>query len=104
MAPTVAETRAGGATRGQVAGAVVYEAAGVGALGLVGGIGMGLVLALVWVRFNFTHQLGYALDLHVAWASFPVAVLAAALVSVPAGLLPARRIAALPVLEGLRHE
>jgi len=96
--------RASGATRRQVAGSVVWEALGVGALGLTGGIAMGLVLSLLWVRINFTHQLGWAVDFHFAWASVGVAALAALLVCVPAGVLPARRIAALPLLEGLRHE
>lgn len=96
--------RVSGATRRQVAGSVVWEALGVGMLGLTGGIAMGLVLSLVWVRINFTHQLGWAVDFHFAWTSLGVAAMAALLVSLPAGLIPARRIAALPLLEGLRHE
>src|SRR2546422_10899720 len=50
--------RAAGATRAQVARAVVGESAGGGALGLVGGLAIGPVLALIWVRGNFTYQLG----------------------------------------------
>lgn len=96
--------RASGATRRQVAGSVVWEALGVGALGLAGGVAMGLVLSLLWVRINFTHQLGWAVDFHFAWTSVAVAAVAALLVCLPAGIVPARRIAALPLLEGLRHE
>ncbi len=94
--------RAAGATRRQVAHGVVAEAAGVGLLGLLGGLAMGGVLSVLWVRVNFAYQLGWDLDLHPAVSSLPVAVLAAALVSIPAGLLPARHIARLPVLEALR--
>jgi len=96
--------RAAGATRAQVARAVVGESAGVGALGLAGGLAIGLVLALIWVRVNFTYQLGWEIDFHFAAGSIPAAALAALLVSVPAGLLPARRVARLPVLEALRAE
>ncbi|TMB57754.1 MAG: ABC transporter permease [Deltaproteobacteria bacterium] len=96
--------RAAGATRAQVARAVVGESAGVGALGLAGGLAIGLVLALIWVRVNFTYQLGWEIDFHFAAGSIPAAAAAALLVSVPAGLLPARRVARLPVLEALRAE
>jgi putative ABC transport system permease protein len=96
--------RAAGATRLQVARAVVGESAGVGVLGLAGGLGIGAVLAFLWVRFNFTYQLGWEIDFHFATGSIPAAVAAALLVSVPAGLLPARRVARLPVLEALRAE
>src|SRR5439155_1045815 len=96
--------RAAGATRAQVARAVVGESAGVGALGLAGGLGIGLVLAFIWVRVNFTYQLGWEIDFHFAAGSVPAAAAAALLVSVPAGLFPARRVARLPVLEALRAE
>jgi putative ABC transport system permease protein len=94
--------RAAGTTRRQIARSVVAEAAGVGLLGFVGGLAMGLALSVLWVRVNFAYQLGWDLDLHLALGSVPLAALAAALVSVPAGLLPARHIARLPVLEALR--
>ncbi len=96
--------RAAGATRAQVARAVVGESAGVGILGLAGGLGIGLVLSLLWVRVNFTYQLGWEIDFHFAAGSVPAAAAAALLVSVPAGLLPAWRVARLPVLEALRAE
>ena len=96
--------RAAGATRAQVARAVVGESAGVGVLGLAGGLGIGAVLAFLWVRFNFAHQLGWEIDFHFAADAIPRALAAALVVSVPAGLLPARRIARLPVLEALRVE
>ncbi len=83
---------------------MVGESAGVGVLGLAGGLGIGAVLALLWVRFNFAHQLGWEIDFHFAADAIPGALAAALVVSVPAGLLPARRIARLPVLEALRVE
>src|SRR5262245_29374319 len=96
--------RAAGTTRRQVARTVVAEAVGVGLLGLVGGLVMGMLLSVLWVRVNFAYQLGWDLDLHLALGSVPIAVLAAVLVSVTASLLPARRIARLPVLDALRGE
>lgn len=95
--------RAAGATRAQVARAVIAESAGVGVLGLGGGLAIGVVLAVIWVRFNFTHQLGWEIDFHFAGSSIPAAAGAALAVAVPAGFLPARRVARLPVVEALRH-
>src|SRR5262249_45218615 len=71
-------------------------------LGFVGGLAMGSLLSVLWVRVNFAYQLGWDLDLHLSLRSVPLAALAAALVSVPARPLPARRIARLPVLAALR--
>src|SRR5206468_2415408 len=70
---------------------------------IAGGVGMGVALALLWVRVNFAYQLGWDVDFHFAAASLPAAALAAFLVSVPAGALPARWIARLPVVEALRE-
>jgi putative ABC transport system permease protein len=96
--------RASGATRGQVARAVLAEATGVGILGWVGGVAMGALLSLLWVRINFTVQLGWDLDFHFATSSLATAAVAALAVSIPAGLVPARRVARLPVVEALRSE
>ena len=95
--------RAAGATRRQVALSVMGEAGGVGLLGLVGGAVMGLVLALLWVRVNFRYQIGWDVDFHFATGSLVAAAVAALAVSAPAGLLPARRVARLPVMEALRE-
>jgi putative ABC transport system permease protein len=96
--------RASGATRGQVARAVLAEATGVGVIGWIGGVAMGALLSLLWVRVNFTVQLGWDLDFHFATSSIAVAAAAAILVSVPAGLIPARRVSKLPIVEALRNE
>ena len=95
--------RAAGATRAQVARAVIGESAGIGVLGLAGGLAMGLALAVIWVRVNFTHQLGWEIDFHFATGSIPAAALASLAVSIPAGLLPALRVARMAVLEALRE-
>jgi putative ABC transport system permease protein len=95
--------RAAGATRGQVARTVVGESTGVGLLGLMGGLAIGAVLAVLWVRVNFVHQLGWEIDFHFAAWAIPAAAVAALLVSVPASLLPALRAARLAVLEALRE-
>src|SRR5262249_10282282 len=94
--------RAAGATRTQVLRAVLGESVGVGVLGLAGGVAIGLLLAQLWVRVNFTYQLGWEIEFHFATTSLPAAAAAAIAVSVGAGILPARRVAALPVLEALR--
>jgi putative ABC transport system permease protein len=95
--------RAAGATRGQVARTVVGESTGIGLLGLMGGLAIGAVLAALWVRVNFVHQLGWEIDFHFAAWAIPAAAAAALLVSVPASLLPALRAARLAVLEALRE-
>jgi putative ABC transport system permease protein len=96
--------RTAGATRRQIGSAVVGEAIGVGALGLAGGVLIGVVLSLIWVRVNFTHQLGWEIDYHFAFPTLLAAAAASLAVSVPAGLVPARWIARLPILAALRHE
>jgi putative ABC transport system permease protein len=96
--------RASGATRRQVATAVVAEAAGIGTLGWVGGVAMGALLSLLWVCVNFAVQIGWELDFHFATQSLLTAAVAALAVSVPASLLPARRAARLPIVEALRTE
>jgi putative ABC transport system permease protein len=96
--------RAGGATRRQVMASVIAESVGVGALGYAGGIAMGAVLALLWVRLNFAVQLGWDLDFHFAWASLPIAAAAALAVTIPAAVLPARRAVSLPIVAALRDE
>jgi putative ABC transport system permease protein len=100
----LAVLRAAGATRGQIARAVVAESAGVGVLGWVGGVAMGVVLSALWVRVNFTVQLGWDLDFHFATSTLPIAAAAALAVSIPAALLPARRAAIAPIVEALRAE
>jgi putative ABC transport system permease protein len=100
----LAGLRASGATRGQIARAVVAEAAGIGTLGYLGGVAMGLVLSVLWVRVNFAVQLGWELDFHLATMTLPIAAFAALAVSVPAGLLPARRVSRLPIVEALRAD
>ena len=62
------------------------------------------LLSMLWVRVNFPCQLGWEMALHLSLGSLSLAALAAALVSVPASLLPARRISRLPVLDALRGE
>ena len=85
-----------------MAGAAVAEAVGVGLVGWIGGVMMGGVLSVLWVRINFAVQLGWDLDFHFATATLPVAALATLVVSIPAGLLPARRAAQLPIVDALR--
>ena len=95
--------RAAGATRAQLARTVVGESTGLGLLGLTGGVAIGAVLSVLWVRINFVHQLGWEIDFHFAAWAIPAAALASLLVSVPASLLPALRAARVSVLEALRE-
>src|SRR5262249_52141522 len=56
--------RAAGTTRRQIAHSVVAEAAGVGALGFVGGLAMGSLLSVLWGRVDFAHPPRSGPDLH----------------------------------------
>lgn len=96
--------RAAGMSRGQLARAVVGESLGVALLGLLGGLGMGVALAIYWVRVNFSTQLGWDLDLHLALGAVPVAALLAVVCGIVAAAFPARRFARLPPVAALRHE
>ena len=99
----LAVLRASGMTRGQLARTVLAESGAVSALGLFGGLVMGTVLAVFWIRINFAQQLGWDLDLHLAVERLPAVGLLAMVAGTGTGVLPAWRLARKPPLVALRE-
>ncbi|MEZ5116689.1 MAG: FtsX-like permease family protein [Candidatus Nanopelagicales bacterium] len=101
----LAMLRAVGATRGQVSGSVVVEAALVGvvaaALGLAGGIGVSLLLRTLFATFGASLPPG---PLVVEPSTIVLAVGVGLVVTVLAALLPARRAAVIPPVAAMRED
>ncbi len=90
--------RALGARRGQVLGLFLGEALVLAAVGGVAGLLVGVSVAQV------LHLLLPALPVHTPWLFVVLAVAVALLIGLAAGVLPARRAAALDPVEALRGE
>jgi putative ABC transport system permease protein len=95
--------RSVGARRRDVMGVVVAEATVLGLLGALLGLGLGVLLSYVWVAVHVRHFLGWIIEYDFAVAGSLVGI-AAALATAPlAGLLPARRAAAMPTASALAN-
>lgn len=90
--------RALGASRQQVTSMFLLEATTLSALGGLSGLVLGLGVA------GILQLLFPAMPVHVEWSYVLLAELIAILTGIIAGLLPARRAAALPPIEALRFE
>lgn len=93
-----------GARRAVLRRAVVVEGIGLGIPGLVLALAAGFGLGTIWVRQTFPALLGWALETHVPYAQIAVVCAATMGVCWVAGLLPARRAAALDPAQALRCE
>lgn len=100
----LAVIRALGARRAVLRRAVVVEGIGLAVPGLLLALGVGLGLGTLWVRQTFPALLGWALETHVPYAQVVIACAATLAVCWLAGLLPARRAAALDPAQALRRE
>jgi putative ABC transport system permease protein len=95
--------RAVGARRGEVVRVVLGEALSTGLVGGIFGVAGGLVLQTLFVNgAEFIN--GTTLDWLFPWGPVVTAVVVAVLLAPLAGLLPARRVARLDVVEALRYE
>lgn len=93
-----------GADKSRVQRSIVIESATVGALGTVLGIGVGLVTAWIWVRFNFLYLLGFSLDYHFATIAAVWYVILVTSVTIAVGYWTSRFATRQAVLDGLRVE
>jgi putative ABC transport system permease protein len=93
-----------GADRRRVERSIVLESATVGVLGTILGIGVGLVTAWIWVRFNFLYLLGFSLDYHFATMATVWYVVLVMSVTIGVGYWASRFATRQSVLDGLRVE
>lgn len=96
--------RALGASRRQIVGAVALEAGLLGSAGALLGLPVGVLLAAVFVRILGLKAVGWSIPLVVPWGLLAVGTLAAIASAVAAGLPPARRAAALDVVDAISYE
>jgi putative ABC transport system permease protein len=93
-----------GVTRGGVRRAVLVEAAGIGVLGGVLGVGVGLLLALLLIFVINRQAFGWLIELHVPWGFLLESVLLVVVAAVLAGAYPAGVAARIRTADVVRTE
>jgi ABC-type antimicrobial peptide transport system permease subunit len=88
-------------TVSQVQAMVVSEASIMGAVGGVTAVATGLLVA--WVTVSLGSPRDFGAGLALPWALLVVVVLLGIGIAALAGILPARRAAAAPITDDLRH-
>ncbi len=83
--------RALGASRGQVRAMIVAEAAMLGAISQVAGVGLGLLLALILIYVVNVQSFGWTIHLTVPWATILRMSALVVVTTLLAGLYPAQR-------------
>lgn len=83
--------RAVGATRGQVRAMVVAEAAMLGTISQIAGVGLGLLLALILVYVVNLQSFGWTIHLSIPWRSLAQMSVLVIITTLLAGLYPAHR-------------
>jgi putative ABC transport system permease protein len=93
-----------GVTTGGVRAAVLTEAAGIGLLGGVMGVGVGMLLALLLIFVINRQAFGWLIELHVPWVFLVETVLLVVVAAVVAGVYPAGVAARIRTAEAVRTE
>ncbi len=93
-----------GVTTGGVRAIVLTEAAGIGLLGALLGVGVGMLLALVLVYVVNRQAFGYLIELYVPWAFLGETVALVVVAAVVAGVYPARVAARIRTADVVRAE
>ncbi|MBC5811603.1 MAG: FtsX-like permease family protein [Candidatus Eremiobacteraeota bacterium] len=93
-----------GATVGVVRGAILYEAALIGALGAAVGLALGMVLALLLIFVINRQAFGWLIELHVPYAFLVEAAVLVTLAAIAAGLYPAGVAARIATADAVRDE
>ncbi|MFZ5876824.1 MAG: FtsX-like permease family protein [Nitrospirota bacterium] len=96
--------RALGATRSQISGVVVWEAALIGMLGTVLGVAVGFGVAVVLINVVNVQSFGWTIIFSWRFPEIAVAASIALAAAVTAGWIPARHAANTPYVEALADE
>jgi putative ABC transport system permease protein len=96
--------RAAGATRGQIVASVVLQAASLGFLGALFGVGGGLAVQWIALRRILVADTGWTAQWIVPWGDLALVAVLAVLTSALAGIVPARAAARTPVRDALGYE
>lgn len=89
---------------GGVRATVLTEAAGIGLLGGLLGVGVGMLLALLLIYVINRQAFGWLIELHVPWAFLAETVALVVVAAVVAGISPAGIAARIPTAEAVRTE
>ncbi len=93
--------RAVGASRGQIAAIIVQEACIQGVFAAGAAIALGVWVARGWVARCLFVTFGWLVEFHVPWAALAGCLLLSVVLSLVAGLWPARQAADTPILEAI---
>jgi putative ABC transport system permease protein len=93
-----------GSRRAALRRAIIAESLALAFPGLLLALVAGLILGMVWVQQTFPFLLGWALETNVPYAQIMLICAATLVVCWAAGILPARRAAALNPVQALRYE
>ena len=96
--------RAVGMSRGQLRRMILQEALIQGGFGALAAVGLGGWISYVWVKTTLALVLGWMIDFHFPWIAVLTTVLTGILVSLLAGLYPARRASNFVITEALEYE
>jgi putative ABC transport system permease protein len=97
-------SRSVGMTRRHVARMILLEAAGQGGLGALISVGIGVMLGSLWVTRSLAGALGWVVQFHVPWNGLVSTFALGLLVTLAAAWYPARRAAAIQIVDALDHD
>ena len=97
-------TRSVGMTRGNISRMILMEAAGQGGLGAMISIGIGVLLGSLWVTRSLASSLGWVVHFYVPWNALATTFALGVVVTLAAAWYPARRAAAIEIVDALDYE
>jgi putative ABC transport system permease protein len=97
-------SRSVGMTRKHVSRMILIEAAGQGGLGALISVGIGVLLGSLWVTRSLAGALGWVVKFYVPWNGLFATFALGLLVTLAAAWYPARRAAAIEIVDALDHE
>jgi putative ABC transport system permease protein len=97
-------SRSVGMTRGNVAKMILIEAASQGGVGALISIGIGVLLGSLWVTRSLASSLGWVVHFYVPWNALINTFALGVAVTLVAAWYPARRAAAIEIVDALDYE
>jgi putative ABC transport system permease protein len=96
--------RAIGMSRKQVMKMIFQEALFQGGFGAVAAIALGGWFSYSWIKYSFSHLMGYLVHYYFPWSSVLTTLLTGLFVATIAGVFPARKAAQMEISEALDYE
>ncbi len=96
--------RAVGMSRGQLARMILGEALLQGGCGAIVAVGLGTVVASLWVEHSLSHILGWIVHFTFPWQSVGTTILTGLAVTLIAGIYPAYRASRMDIREALEYD